>query len=132
MKFAFAEVRTQVANLNTFVQERISGMQIVQLFVREQKEYASFQQINELSPVNFLRKQLASLQICRNVDLPHILQTVEDVLPRFLAFNLGLALMFLGSLQPPKGVTGVSIPVEELGRLARVVEHGAFFDRMPV
>ena len=47
MKFAFDEVRTQVANLNTFVQERISGMQIVQLFVREQKEYASFQQINE-------------------------------------------------------------------------------------
>jgi len=46
MKFAFDEVRTQVANLNTFVQERISGMQIVQLFVREQKEYASFQQIN--------------------------------------------------------------------------------------
>ena len=47
MKFAFDEVRTQVANLNTFVQERISGMQIVQLFVRELKEYASFQQINE-------------------------------------------------------------------------------------
>ena len=47
MKFAFDEVRTQVANLNTFVQERISGMQIVQLFVREQREYASFQQINE-------------------------------------------------------------------------------------
>lgn len=47
MKFAFDEVRTQVANLNTFVQERISGMQIVQLFVREQKEYTSFQQINE-------------------------------------------------------------------------------------
>ena len=47
MKFAFDEVRTQVSNLNTFVQERISGMQIVQLFVREQKEYASFQQINE-------------------------------------------------------------------------------------
>ena len=47
MKFAFDEVRTQVANLNTFVQERISGMQIVQLFVREQKEYASFQQINK-------------------------------------------------------------------------------------
>ena len=47
MKFAFDEVRTQVANLNTFVQERISGMQIVQLFVREQKEYTSFQHINE-------------------------------------------------------------------------------------
>ena len=47
MKFAFDEVRTQVANLNTFVQERISGMHIVQLFVREHQEYQSFQEINE-------------------------------------------------------------------------------------
>jgi len=47
MKFAFDEVRTQVANLNTFVQERISGMHIVQLFVREQQEHQSFQEINE-------------------------------------------------------------------------------------
>ena len=47
MKFAFDEVRTQVANLNSFVQERISGMRIVQLFVREHQEYQSFQEINE-------------------------------------------------------------------------------------
>ena len=47
MKFAFDEVRTQVANLNSFVQERISGMLIVQLFVREHQEYQSFQEINE-------------------------------------------------------------------------------------
>ena len=47
MKFAFDEVRTQVANLNTFVQERITGMHIVQLFVREHQEYQSFQEINE-------------------------------------------------------------------------------------
>ena len=47
MKFAFDEVRTQVANLNTFVQERISGMHIVQLFVRQHQEYQSFQEINE-------------------------------------------------------------------------------------
>ena len=47
MKFAFDEVRTQVANLNTFVQERISGMHIVQLFVREHQEHQSFQEINE-------------------------------------------------------------------------------------
>ena len=47
MKFAFDEVRTQVANLNSFVQERISGMHIVQLFVREHQENQSFQKINE-------------------------------------------------------------------------------------
>ena len=47
MKFAFDEVRTQVANLNSFVQERISGMHIVQLFVRESHEYQFFQDIND-------------------------------------------------------------------------------------
>jgi subfamily B ATP-binding cassette protein MsbA len=47
MKFAFDEVRTQVANLNSFVQERISGMHIVQLFVRERHEYQLFQDIND-------------------------------------------------------------------------------------
>lgn len=47
MKFAFDDVRTQVANLNSFVQERISGMKIVQLFAREQQEYKAFQAINE-------------------------------------------------------------------------------------
>lgn len=47
MKKAFEEVRLQVANLNTFVQERISGMQIVQLFHRENQEYKTFVSINE-------------------------------------------------------------------------------------
>ncbi len=47
MKAAFEEVRTQVSNLNSFVQERITGMKIVQLFTREEIEYASFKEINE-------------------------------------------------------------------------------------
>ena len=47
MKIAFEEVRLQVANLNSFVQERISGMQIVQLFHREKIEYQNFKSINE-------------------------------------------------------------------------------------
>lgn len=47
MKTAFEEVRLQVANLNSFVQERITGMQIVQLFHREKVEYYKFKSINE-------------------------------------------------------------------------------------
>jgi ATP-binding cassette subfamily B multidrug efflux pump len=47
MKIAFEEVRLQVANLNSFVQERISGMQIVQLFNREKIEDQNFKSINE-------------------------------------------------------------------------------------
>jgi len=47
MKVAFIEVRTQVSNLNSFVQERISGMKIVQLFTREEIEKEKFREINE-------------------------------------------------------------------------------------
>jgi subfamily B ATP-binding cassette protein MsbA len=47
MKAAFEDVRNQVANLNTFVQERITGMKIVQIFTREKKEYERFQEINK-------------------------------------------------------------------------------------
>lgn len=46
MKIAFEDVRNQVANLNTFVQERITGMKIVQLFTREDIEYEKFKDIN--------------------------------------------------------------------------------------
>ncbi len=47
MKGAFEEVRAQVANLNTFVQERVTGMKIVQLFNREEIEYEKFKNINK-------------------------------------------------------------------------------------
>ena len=47
IKDTFQDVRNQVANLNSFVQERISGMKIVQLFTREKIEYEKFVQIND-------------------------------------------------------------------------------------
>jgi len=47
MKLAFIEVRAQVSNLNSFVQERITGMKIVQLFTRENIERDNFRDINE-------------------------------------------------------------------------------------
>ncbi|NNE03736.1 MAG: ABC transporter ATP-binding protein [Eudoraea sp.] len=47
MKVAFIEVRAQVSNLNSFVQERITGMKIVQLFTREKIESEKFREINE-------------------------------------------------------------------------------------
>ena len=43
----FQQVRLQVANLNGFVQERITGMKIVQIFARERAEYKKFQTINK-------------------------------------------------------------------------------------
>ncbi|GEP52433.1 xenobiotic ABC transporter ATP-binding protein [Flavobacterium noncentrifugens] len=47
MQLAFEEVRTQVANMNTFVQERVTGMKIVQLFNREDIEADKFSVINQ-------------------------------------------------------------------------------------
>ena len=46
MKKAFEDVRTEVSNLNSFVQERITGMKIVQIFAREEIEYQNFKAIN--------------------------------------------------------------------------------------
>ncbi len=43
----FQEVRNQVSNLNAFLQERITGMQIVQLFNQQKREYLKFQEINK-------------------------------------------------------------------------------------
>lgn len=47
IKFAFNLVRNAVANLNTFVQEHITGMAIVQIFNSEEREYERFKEINE-------------------------------------------------------------------------------------
>lgn len=46
VKSSFQDVRTQVARLNTFVQEHITGMKIVQIFNRESAEYDKFRKIN--------------------------------------------------------------------------------------
>ncbi|AJR03534.1 ABC transporter ATP-binding protein [Siansivirga zeaxanthinifaciens] len=47
MKIAFEEVRNEVSNLNSFVQERLTGMKILQLFTRETTEYKNFKAINK-------------------------------------------------------------------------------------
>lgn len=55
MKRAFEEVRNEVSNLNSFVQERITGMKILQLFTREQTEYKKFKAINERHKKGWLK-----------------------------------------------------------------------------
>ncbi len=46
MKSAFDQVRNEVANLNSFVQERVTGINILQLFAREEIEFKKFKKIN--------------------------------------------------------------------------------------
>jgi len=55
MKKAFEDVRLQVANLNSFVQERINGIKIVQLFHTENYELKNFKKINEQHKKAWLR-----------------------------------------------------------------------------
>ena len=47
MKVAFNQVRNEVANLNSFVQERLSGIKEIQIFNRQLIEYDNFKKINE-------------------------------------------------------------------------------------
>jgi ATP-binding cassette, subfamily B, multidrug efflux pump len=47
IKVAFNDVRNAVANLNTFVQEHITGMNVVQIFASEKREFEKFRSINE-------------------------------------------------------------------------------------
>ncbi|WP_298903780.1 ABC transporter ATP-binding protein [uncultured Psychroserpens sp.] len=55
MKRAFEEVRNEVSNLNSFVQERVTGMKILQLFTREDTEYKKFKEINERHKKGWLK-----------------------------------------------------------------------------
>ena len=55
MKKAFEEVRTEVSNLNSFVQERVTGMKILQLFTREDTEYKKFKEINNRHKQGWLK-----------------------------------------------------------------------------
>ncbi|TKC05492.1 ABC transporter ATP-binding protein [Pedobacter polaris] len=47
IKVAFQEIRTEVSNLNTYLQEHISGISIIQYFAREDQEYKKFVKINK-------------------------------------------------------------------------------------
>jgi ATP-binding cassette subfamily B multidrug efflux pump len=46
IKSAFQEIRTEVSNLNTYLQEHITGISIIQYFAREDQEYKKFVKIN--------------------------------------------------------------------------------------
>lgn len=55
LKDVYQEERTLVAKVNTFVQERLTGMNIIQVFNRQQAEYNKFVTINEDLKKNYLK-----------------------------------------------------------------------------
>ncbi|MET3732093.1 ABC transporter ATP-binding protein [Moheibacter stercoris] len=58
LKSVYQAERTVTAQLNTFVQERLSGMTIVQLFNRQEKEFEKFKVINKDLRTAFLKSNL--------------------------------------------------------------------------
>lgn len=58
VKSSFNDVRSAVANLNSFVQEHITGMSIVQIFSAEQREYEKFKEINAVHRKENIRSVL--------------------------------------------------------------------------
>ena len=57
IKSAFQDVRKEVSNINTFIQEHIVGMNLVQIFNRERSEFEKFKKINK----NHLNANLRSV-----------------------------------------------------------------------
>ncbi len=58
VKVAFNDVRNAVSNLNSFVQEHVSGMAIVQIFTAEKREYEAFEEINTAHKKSNIRSVL--------------------------------------------------------------------------
>lgn len=95
MKVAFNEVRNEIANLNTFVQERLTGMKIVQLFNREAIELEKFKEINQKHNVAWLK----------NILYNSIFFPIADIISNI---SIGLVVYF-GALWIINGDTDTSI-----------------------
>jgi len=97
IKGAFQQVRTEVSNLNTFVQEHLSGMAIVQAFGREQQEMDKFMKIND-------RHRQANI---KSIFYYALFFPIIEVLS---AISMGLAVWYGGM----NAATGGSVTIGEL------------------
>ncbi len=97
IKGAFQQVRTEVSNLNTFVQEHLSGMAIVQAFGREQQEMDKFMKIND-------RHRQANI---KSIFYYALFFPIIEVLS---AISIGLAVWYGGM----NAATGGSVTIGEL------------------
>ena len=56
---SYRRVRAAIARINSFTQEHISGMSVVQLFNREERAYKDFEAVNKLHMIAFIDTILA-------------------------------------------------------------------------
>jgi len=114
IKIAFQQVRTQVANLNGFVQERVTGMQIVQLFSREKIEYDKFKEINEAHKTAHIKTVWYF-----SIFFP-IAEILSSIAVGLLVWYGGLNLALDGSVTPGE-ITGFIMMIEMLYRPLRQI-----------
>ncbi|MBF0598093.1 ABC transporter ATP-binding protein [Faecalibacter rhinopitheci] len=75
LKDVYQEERTLVSKLNTFIQERLTGMNIIQVFNRQQAEYSKFSSINNDLKKNYLKTVLYFSLLFPVVDIVSALAT---------------------------------------------------------
>jgi len=108
IKTSFQQVRSEISNLNTFVQEHLGGMAIVQAFGREQQEYKKFEAIND-------RHRVANI---KSIFYYALFFPIIEVLS---AISIGLAVWYGGM----NAATGGSVSVGEL--TAMIIFIGMLF-----
>lgn len=108
IKESFQQVRTEISNLNTFVQEHLGGMAVVQAFGREAQEYDKFEAIND-------RHRKANV---RSIFYYALFFPIIEVLS---AISIGLAVWYGGM----NAATGGSVTVGEL--TAMIIFMGMLF-----
>ena len=91
MKASFKEIREQAANLNGFVQERVTGMKIVQLFNREKIEQEKFKEIN-----NSHKKAWVDTVLYYSIFFP-IVEVITSITVGVIVWYGGLNIMVQGS-----------------------------------
>ncbi len=110
IKVAFNDVRNAVSNLNSFVQEHITGMNIVQIFGSEKREFEKFKEINK----EHLDSNLRSV-LYYSIYFP-----VAEIIA---AMGIGLV-MWYGA----KGVLNVDVTGITIGKLTAFIMYiQAFF-----
>jgi ATP-binding cassette subfamily B protein len=98
VRSSFQDVRTQVARLNAFLQEHITGMQVVQVFNREQEEMQRFEKINAAHRDANIRSVFAYsvffpvIEILSSISIGLIVWWgAKDVLPGKISFGFLVA-----------------------------------------
>lgn len=103
MKKAFEEVRNQVSNLNTFVQERVTGMKIVQIFNREKIEHQRFMEINNQHRVAWVKTvwynsiffPIAEMASSITIGLIVYIGVIMNLGASYQAVEIGVIVMFI-------------------------------------